>query len=258
MGLIDSHAHLTDDALLERVGEVLARAVEAGVERVITIAQDVSDADQAIALAREHGVVHATAGIHPHEASKVADSDWARLETQLNVPEVVACGEIGLDYHYDFSPPDVQQEVFGRQLDLAVAADLPIVVHCREAFDDTVCLLLDHGFASRPVVVHCYSGTVAQAEVMMGHGWRLSFTGTVTYKSAGEVRDVAREYPADQLMIETDCPYLAPVPIRGRFPNEPAYLTHTAEFLAKLRGEAIETFIEQTAANTRAFFRLDG
>jgi len=256
MGLIDTHAHLTDAALAADLPAVLHRARAAGVEAIIAVGSDAADSARALDLARTQADVFATAGTHPHQAGRVAEEDWTRLEELLQLPEVVACGEIGLDYHYDFADRADQRAVFARQLELAAPLGKPLVIHCREALDDTVGLMTDVGWRDRPAVFHCFSGGPEEAEVIAGHGWRLSFTGLVTYKSAGPAREVARRYPADLLMIETDSPYLAPVPLRGRFPNEPANLPHTARFLAELRGVAVEELIEQTTANARAFFGI--
>ncbi len=256
MGLIDSHAHLTDESLLGGIGDVLARARAAGVERTVSIAQTVADAARVIELARRQADVSATAGIHPHHADQVAADDWAKLEALFAEPEVVACGEIGLDYHYDLADRASQRAVLARQLGLAANTSLPLVIHCREAFDDVINLLTEAGYPGRSVVFHCFCGTPAEARRIAEQGWRASFTGLVTYKSAGQVQEIARTYPADLLMIETDSPYLSPVPVRGKFPNEPANLIHTARFLADLRGEAVDELIERTATNTRDFFGL--
>ena len=169
---------------------------------------------------------------------------------------MVACGEIGLDYHYDFADRAAQRAVFARQLELAARSALPLVIHCRKAFDDTIAVLTEAGYQGRPIVFHCFSSTPAEAARLADHGWQLSFTGLVTYKSARHVQEVARTYPADLLMIETDSPYLSPIPVRNVFPNEPAHLVHTARFLADLRAEPLEGLIAQTAANTCAFFSL--
>jgi len=301
MGLIDTHAHLTDAALAADLPGVLARARTEGVEAIIAVGSDAADSAQAIELARafaggsgikpagsagrfeqnnllldqgpgQHGPalrsgtadsfeegavrVFATAGVHPHQAGRVVEEDWARLESLLGLPEVVACGEIGLDYHYDLADRADQRAVFARQLESAAPLGKPLVIHCREALDDTVGLMTDAGWSGRPAVFHCFSSGPEEAEVIAGHGWRLSFTGLVTYKSAGPAREVARQYPAGLLMLETDSPYLAPVPLRGRFPNEPANLPHTARCLAELRGVEVGALIEQTTANARAFFGL--
>ena len=256
MGLIDSHAHLTDESLLGVIGDVLGRARAAGVERMVSIAQTVADAARVIELARRQADVSATAGIPRHQADQGAADDWPTLEALLAEPEVVACGEIGLDYHYDLADRASQRAVLATQLELAANTSLPLVIHCREAFDEVINLLTEAGYPGRPVVFHCFCGTPVEARRVAERGWRASFTGLVTYKSAGQVQEIARTYPADLLMIETDSPYLSPVPMRGTFPNEPANLIHTARFLADLRGEAIDELIERTAANTRDFFGL--
>ena len=165
-------------------------------------------------------------------------------------------GEIGLDYHYDFADRAVQRRVLAGQLALAADCDLPLIIHCREAFDDAIRLLVDHAFSGRRVVFHCFTGTADQAERVAQHGWSISFTGIVTFRKSTWLREIARAYPADQLFIETDSPYLAPVPLRGKAPNEPAYLVHTARCLSELRGEPYETLVEMTARNTRRFFDL--
>ncbi|MCH7702804.1 MAG: TatD family hydrolase [Planctomycetes bacterium] len=256
MGMIDTHAHLTSEPLMTRIDEVLANARAAGVETIISVATDVADAEKAIALARREPDVHATAGIHPHEASKVEPDDWPKLETLLADPQVVAFGEIGLDYHYDFSDPPTQRRVFARQLELATVRDLPVIIHCREAMSDTVSLLVDHGFNNRRVVFHCFSGSADEAALVADHGWRISFTGMVTFKKSQALQQIAAAYPADRLMLETDSPYLSPEPVRNKRPNEPAHLRHLADFLAGLRSESVDTLIRQTTTNARAFFGL--
>jgi TatD DNase family protein len=169
---------------------------------------------------------------------------------------VVAVGEIGLDYFYDFADRDTQMRVFGDQLAMAAGRDLPLVIHCREAFDDTIALLEQHGHDNKPVVFHCFTGTKEEAQRVTAHGWRISFTGVVTFKKSTELQEIARVYPAEQLMLETDSPYLSPVPVRHIHPNEPAHVAHTSRFLAALRGENPEALAAQATANTRAFFRL--
>lgn len=255
MGLIDSHAHLTFDAFAD-VDAVLDRAAEAGVQRVISIGTDIRDAERVIALAQRHHAVEAAMGIHPHEAGRLVDGDWDRYRTLMRADTVVALGEMGLDYHYDFADRNAQRDVFERQLALAAEVDKPIIIHCREAHDDTVAILNSAGFGGRRVVFHCFTGTAAERAQIADNGWRVSFTGIVTFKSAGELARIAADYPADQLMVETDSPYLSPVPVRHVRPNEPAHVAHVARFLADRRGQPFEEFSEQTRANTVAFFGL--
>lgn len=259
MSLIDTHAHLTYPGLVERIDEVLTRCAEAGVERVITIGTDAEEICAALRLAERYpDRVFASAGFHPHEAAKIADPDWTVLREALAHPAVIGFGEMGLDYHYDFAPRDVQQRVFRRQLDLASEFGLPIIIHCREAFDDLRPILLSAGFEGRRVVFHCFTGTPEEAAAIAGHGWRVSFTGIVTFKGSTQLQAIARSYPADQLMIETDSPYLSPVPVRGVKPNEPAHVAHVARFLAELRGEPYDVLARRTWESSLAFFRREG
>ncbi len=257
MGLIDSHAHLTFPELIDQVDDVLDRCTEVGVDRVITIGTTPADSKLAIELSEKHPErIHAAVGIHPHESPKAVEADLAAVAELWTHPTVVGVGEIGLDYHYDFADRTVQGRVFAGQLALAADRSLPLIIHCREAFDDTIRLLVDHSFLGRRVVFHCFTGTADQAGRVAEHGWSISFAGIVTFRKSTWLHEIARAYPADQLMIETDSPYLAPVPRRGKTPNEPAYLVHTARFLSELRQEPYETVAERTARNTRRFFDL--
>lgn len=257
MGLIDSHAHLTFPELRDQVDEVLLRCTEAGVDRVITIGMNLDDLADAIRLARLHpDHLHAAGGVHPHEAEKVTEAGFTEVARLWDDPTVVALGEMGLDYHYDFADRSIQRAVFARQLEMAGPRPKPLILHCREAFDDTVGILLDHGFADRPVVFHCFTGSADEAQGVAEHGWRISFTGIVTFPKSTELHEIAKAYPADALMVETDSPYLSPVPVRGKQPNEPAHVAHTVRFLAGLRGVGYEELVDQTGRNTREFFGL--
>ncbi len=259
MGLIDSHAHLTFPELHDRVDEILDRCDAVGVERTITIGTDLGDASRAVALAHRYpGRIHAAVGIHPHEAGKVSDADLKALPDLWDDPEVVALGEMGLDYHYDFADHDTQRSVFCKQLELATVRRRPLIIHCREALDDAIEMLVDHGFANRRVVFHCFTGTAAEAIRIQEHGWRLSFTGIVTFPKSTALQEIARTYPDEALMIETDAPYLSPVPLRGKHPNEPANVVHTARFLAELRNVPYQELVDQIGCNTMKFFDLPG
>ncbi|MEK7710691.1 MAG: TatD family hydrolase [Planctomycetota bacterium] len=256
-GLIDCHAHLTYPDFAGRIYEVLVRCTEAGVEGVITIGTSLDDARGAIELARRHvGRIHAAVGFHPHEADSVSDDDLVAMATLWREADVVALGEMGLDYHYDFSDRANQRRVFEGQLAAARQHNKPIIIHCREAFADCAPILADHGFVGRRVVFHCFTGSVEEAAAIAERGWRLSFTGIVTFPKSTELHAIARVYPADKLMVETDSPYLSPVPVRGKKPNEPAYVAHIVKFLAELRGIPYDELVVQTRANTRAFFGL--
>ncbi len=256
MGLIDTHAHLTHEDLFERVDEVLERAAAAGVEHVITVASDASDSAKCLELARSRSALSCTAGVHPHEANKVRPGDLERVAALWKENQVVAVGEIGLDYYYDFSDRPTQLRVFERQLEMAAGRDLPLVIHCRDAFDDTVGLLRRRGYPGKRVVFHCFTGSADEHRVIVEEGWRASFTGVVTFKKSEYLHEIVRACPADRLMLETDSPYLSPAPIRHVRPNEPAHVAHTARFVADLRGVTFDELADQTTANARAFFNL--
>lgn len=255
--MIDSHAHLTFPELRKQVDDVIARCCEAGVERVITIGVNLEDARSAVELASKFpSRVHAGAAFHPHEAQKVLDADLSAMAEIWDLPSVVALGEMGLDYHYEHAPRADQMRAFEGQLTRAANLDLPIIIHSREAFDDTISVLKNHHMVGRRVVFHCFTGSEEEARRLADCGWRISFTGIVTFNSAKELQGIAKDYPANQIMIETDAPYLSPVPVRGKRPNEPAFVVHTARFLADLRGADFEEFAAQTARNTANFFGL--
>ncbi len=249
-GYTDSHCHLFDTRGAD-VADVLAAARAAGVDTMINVGCDAATTTAAIALAAAHVGVHATAGLHPHEALHGVDSIVAFLDD----PNVVAVGECGLDYFYDHSPRDVQRAAFAEQIELAHAHGLPLVVHSRDAWVDTFDVLAGSALPEQ-IVFHCFTGGAGEAARCLDLGGYLSFSGIVTFKAADDVRAAARLCPADRLLAETDSPYLAPVPHRGRT-NQPAYVTAVVERLAAVRGETTETVRSTTAATARlAFPRL--
>lgn len=255
--LFDTHCHLTFAGLGERCDQVVADAQAAGVSRMITVACSPGDFDPAMALCHRHERLWIAAGFHPHEAAKVTEADFARLRTLWSDGAgVVAAGEMGLDYHYNFSPPEVQRAAFRRQLDAVRSAGLPVVIHCREAHDDVVVILLDAGYADRPVVFHCFTGTAAEAAELREHGWWTSFSGVVTFRKSDAVRQACAETPLDRLMFETDAPYLSPEPIRHLRPNEPRHIEHTIRFAAGLLGTTFESLAATATANALRFFRI--
>ena len=253
MSLIDSHAHLADERILPHVDEVVERARAAGVETIVAIATDAEDALVAAELAERFPGVYATAGIHPHAASGATDEAFAAVRALLGRPRVVAIGEAGLDYHYDFSPRDRQRESFLRHLELGRETGLPVIVHAREADDDLRALLREGGAGTRGVL-HSFSSGRALLEDALALGWYASFSGMVTFKKY-EGADLLRMVPADRVLVETDAPYLAPVPHRGKT-NEPAFVAATARAAAQLRGEDPDEFAARATANARALFGI--
>jgi TatD DNase family protein len=238
MSLIDSHCHLDGKPFAADRQAVIRRAREAGVDTLVAIGLQ-----PAVELAEADENIYAVVGVHPHEAAQASGLEAAPL---LSHPKVVAVGEIGLDYHYDFSPRDTQRAVFEGQLQLAAEANLPVVIHTREAWADTVAILKAHG--PRRGIFHCFSGGPAEAEEALALGFHLSFSGIITFPKAEDIREAARLAPLDRLLVETDAPYLAPVPFRGKR-NEPAYIVHTARRLAELRGVSFDEIAALTTAN---------
>lgn len=256
MILVDTHCHLTSEAFQGEVNAVIDRAVAAGVHAMITVGTDASDARAALELTRGRKELRVAAGIHPHEVAKAVPDDLAVLCRIWADPLCVAAGEVGLDYHYDYSPRGVQREWLARQLDAAAETGLPVIIHSREAHEDAVAILKRCGFENRPVVFHCFSGTAEQAAEILACGWRASFSGVVTFRKSAVLQSVAAAHPADRLLIETDSPFLSPEPVRARRPNEPAFVRHVATFLAGLRGVSADDLAAQTTSNAQAFFGL--
>jgi len=249
--LIDSHCHLDSKEFDPDREAVIQRALEAGVEKMLAIGTGSGppDLEAGIRLAERYQPFFATVGIHPHDAGKAGSEDFDRLAGLLAHPKVVAVGEIGLDYHYDFSPRDAQKSSFIDQMRIAADARKPIVIHTREAWDDTFSLLERHWAPhGLPGIMHCFSGGPEEARRALGLGFYLSFGGIVTYPKALEVHEAARQAPLDRVLVETDAPYLAPVPKRGKR-NEPALNVHTARRLAELRGESFESLARATTEN---------
>ncbi|MFL6229859.1 MAG: TatD family hydrolase [Pyrinomonadaceae bacterium] len=255
---VDSHAHIDGESFDADRDEVLARARGAGVVAMLNVGTGDphgGDLERAVAVAERYENVSAAVGVHPHDAKLFDDAAAERiLQIVRGSSRVVAWGEIGLDYHYDHSPRDVQQEVFRRQLRLARAETLPVIIHSREADDDTVAILEgEWRGAARAGVLHCFGGSLAMAERALALGFFISFAGNVTFKNAEPLREVARRVPLERVLIETDCPFLAPVPLRGRR-NEPAFVVETARLLAQLRGVSLEEIGRTTTANFTTLF----
>jgi len=250
--MFDSHCHLTDESFAGEVSAVLDRARAAGVRGVVTIASDAADARRALALAEQHVDVWASAGIHPHDAAAATAADLDEVKALLAHPRVVAVGETGLDYHYDHSPRAVQRERFAWHLELASQLGKPAVVHCREADADAVALIA--AAANVPGILHCFSGGEQLLRAGLDADWYISFAGLVTFKRF-EAVELLRAVPADRLLVETDSPYLAPVPHRGRR-NEPSLLRHTCEVVARMRDTSLAELSAQVDRNARRCYGL--
>jgi TatD DNase family protein len=258
MDLIDSHAHLDFPQFDSDRDAVLDRARKAGVSTVLAIGSGPGPEklDAALPFAEQHDWIYASVGIHPHEARLATDTHFAQLDQLARHPRVIAWGEIGLDYYYDHSPREVQALVFRRQLAQARAARLPIVIHCRDAWPDCLAVLeQDWRSSGLGGILHCFTGTLDEARQGIEMGFLVSFAGNSTYPKAQNLRDVARELPLDCLLIETDSPFLAPQPYRGKR-NEPAYIAEVARTLAPVRNLPPDEFAAATAVNFRRFFGL--
>ena len=255
MPLFDTHAHLTDDCFRDDLPAVLERAAAAGVTHVVCVATTAGDSPACVRLAGESPLVWATVGIQPNHVAEAGPDDWAVVERLADSPRVVALGETGLDRHWDFTPFPQQEDYFARHLALSRRTGLPVVIHCRTAQADLVRMLRDDYDRHGPVrgVMHSFTGDAVTAEACVAMGLYVSFAGMVTYKNAADLRSVAATVPANRLLVETDCPYLAPVPVRGKR-NEPAYVAHTAALLAEVRGVPAGELGERMTRNALALF----
>jgi TatD DNase family protein len=259
MEIIDSHAHLEGPQFDQDRAPMLERARDAGVKALLAIGAGTSPTerlDAAIPFAEQHDWIYATVGIHPHDANVATEQHFARLDELARHPRVIAWGEMGLDYHYDHSPRDVQQRVFRRQLGQSRAAKLPIVIHCRDAWDDCLAILeQDWKLTGLGGILHCFTGTLAEARRGLDMGFLISFAGNVTYPKMQPLREVAREIPLEGVLTETDSPFLPPQGRRGKR-NEPAFVVEVAQALANVRNLPADEVAAAAAANFRRLFQL--
>ncbi len=253
--LFDTHVHLLDERFDEDRAEVIRALPQQGVAQVVESSADLADSIRAAALAKEHHIVYAAVGVHPHSASEWDDRTASALRALLCEEKVVAVGEIGLDYHYDFSPREKQREVFEQQILLAREEGYPIVVHSREATADTMELLKRYPDVRGEL--HCFSGSAQTAEELVKMGYYIAFGGALTFKNARKTLEAAAAVPMERLLIETDCPYMTPVPFRGKR-NEPAYVRLVAEKLAEVKGVSFEEIARVTMENGIRFFKRNG
>lgn len=256
---IDSHAHIDGPEFDADRDEIIERAQAAGVSVILNVGTGDPHSgafERAVALGQKHDSVYTAIGTHPHDARLYDDKAEEKIKTLVQIEHVLAWGEIGLDFHYDNSPRDVQVEVFRRQLRAARECDLPVVIHTREAEPETIEILsTEYADAERRGIFHCFSGSKDLAQKAIDLGFMISFSGIVTFKKADELRAVAREVPLDRLLIETDCPYLTPIPYRGKR-NEPAYVVEVARCIAGIHGVEIDEIGRVTSQNFRDFFKI--
>lgn len=253
--LFDTHAHLHFPDFAADLGDVMARARAAGVRRMVTVGTDPATSRAAIAIAEREPDVWATVGIHPHDADGAHEAALVEIERLAATPRVVAIGEIGLDFFRDLSPRPAQERAFRAQLEIARRVARPVVLHCRDAHEETLAILAEHRVGEMGGVMHCFSGDVDVARRCLDLGLVVSLAGPVTYTKARALPDVARFVPGDRLVLETDCPYLPPQPFRGKR-NEPAHIAITAARVAELRGEPLETLAARLTETARTLFRV--
>ncbi|MFH1614313.1 MAG: TatD family hydrolase [Planctomycetota bacterium] len=256
MKLFDTHAHLGFDELLSNIDSVLRRSVQAGVTGCLTIGTNLEQSKKAVDLASTYEGIYATVGIHPHYAQDAKPEDLVKLKELTKGKKVVAIGETGLDFHYNFSKQEAQRNLFRNELHIAGQLGLPVIIHSRNAFEQTVEILDEFGHL-KGVVFHCFTGSAEQAEILLDKGFFISFTGVVTFKNVNDIRRAARLVPLERMMLETDCPYMSPEPVRKQKINEPAMLIHIARFLAELKEMPLETLAGQTTATAARFFGLE-
>ena len=254
--LFDTHAHLDEDAFSQDADEVVSRAVASGVTTMLAVATTLESSRSTIALAARFPNVFASVGIHPNYAVQAKQGDWEAIEELASSPKVIAIGETGLDRYWDHTPFDVQLDYFRRQIELAGRRDVPFIVHCREAEPDVVAVLREMaGEGPLKGIMHSFCGGRATLDAALELGLHISFAGMLTFKKNVELRELAKTIPLDRLLVETDSPYLAPQPNRGKR-NEPAFVRHTAECLAEVRGKTLEEIAAITTANAKRLFQL--
>jgi len=250
----DTHAHYCDKRFNEDRDELLASMPDAGVSLILNSGSSLRSSKLSLELADKYSFVYASVGVHPHDSKSMTDGTLSELEELLSHPKAVAVGEIGLDYHYDFSPRDVQRKRFREQLELARRLNKPVIIHERESLQDTLDIVSE--YKDLIGVFHCFSGSWETAKSILDMGWFLSFTGVITFKNARRALEVLAKMPADRIMLETDCPYLSPDPMRGRR-NSSLYLPYIAEKVAEVRGLAIDEVANLTTENGKRFFGID-
>ncbi|MBU8855576.1 hydrolase TatD [Priestia megaterium] len=254
--LFDTHVHLNAEQYEDDLQEVINRALEKGVQNMVVVGFDEPTIKKAIQIAETYDFIYASVGWHPVDAIDMTDEHLAWIEELAQHPKVVALGEMGLDYHWDKSPKEIQKDVFRRQIRLARKVNLPIIIHNRDATEDVVTILKEEHVEEVGGIMHCFTGSIEVAKQCMDMNMYISFGGPVTFKNAKKPKEVATELPLDKLLIETDCPYLTPHPFRGKR-NEPGYVSYVAEQIAELKGITYEELADITTANAKKLFGIN-
>lgn len=253
--LIDTHAHLQDKDLKKDLEEVLIRAQDAGLEKIICVGYDLTSSQEALLLARKYRQVYAVVGIHPHDAQSLNPEVREKIFAMARDQRVVAIGEIGLDFYRDLSPRDIQRQAFREQIKMAQEIGKPIVIHDRDAHQEVIEIIKAEKAGKNQGIMHCYSGALPMANELIKLGFYISFAGPLTFKNAKKAHEVAVKIPMDKILVETDCPYLSPEPLRGKL-NEPANVKYVAAKLAELRGKSMDEIAYLTNLNARKAFRM--
>lgn len=259
-GITDTHAHLTDDRLFDDVEKHIAHAKELGTKHIVNINTDQTTLKRGLKLAKSHSCIHNTGATTPHDVQTLGESDFPVFQAAAEEGKLVAIGETGLDYFYEHAPRDLQQHFLRKYFHLAKRLSLPVVIHCRDAFADLFAIAkeeyVDEKGQVLPAVLHCFTGTMEEAEEAIKLGWYVSFSGIVTFNKSEALREVAKHLPLENIFVETDAPYLSPVPVRGKL-NVPGHVRYTAECIAKLHQISLEELAQITTKNAEHFFSLD-
>jgi len=254
--LIDTHCHLTFEQFAGNIDDIVDHSRDAGVTTWITVGTNIEDSEKAIKLAHRFENMYAAIGIHPHYANDVNYEAISRLKDLAHDEKVVAIGETGFDFHYHFSDRPAQERLFVEHFSIAAQLNLPVIIHSREAFDDTMYVLDRFGSDVKKVAFHCFSYSAEKAQIILENGFYISLTGVVTFKNARSIQKAAEIIPLNRLMLETDCPYMSPEPLRKQKINEPALMVHTAEFIAQLKKIDLNDFANAITSTSKAFFSL--
>jgi TatD DNase family protein len=256
MNLIDTHCHLTFDDYEDNLFDVLERSRAAGVTKFITVGTDIEHCRKVVQLCDEYEDIYGTVGIHPHYADDAGDEYLETIQKLAEHEKVTAIGEIGLDFHYDFSDKDKQKSLLAKQLEIASRMSLPVVIHSREAVKETLEIVEDFEDDIPKIVFHCFTDTKESAEKIIEKGFYISFTGVITFKNADSAREVVKVVPLDRMMLETDCPFMSPAPKRNQRPNEPGLMVHTLQKIAELKGVSARQAAEKLTETSRKFFKI--